>query len=61
MSRIVESVEPDEVALENAAKKIFSDGKDTVDFATRERGVEEEADADVLLGVAQLFSNHLRE
>jgi F420-0:gamma-glutamyl ligase len=47
--------------MEDAEEQGFSDGQNPVDLAGREGSVEEEANLDVLLAVADLLAQHLRE
>ena len=58
---VVVRVEADEVAVEQAGEEGLADGEDAVDLGGGEGCVEEEADADVLLGVANLLAQHLGE
>src|SRR5690606_7637223 len=58
---VVICVEPDEIAVEEAGQESLADRQNTVDFAAGEGRVEEEADADILLGVPQLFADHPRK
>jgi hypothetical protein len=59
VARIVVGVEADQVALEHTAEDLVSDGEDAVDLGAGEGCVQEEADLDVLLGVANLLAQHL--
>lgn len=59
MAGIVVGMEADQIAVEDANEKRLADGKDTVDFRAGERGVEEEANLDVLFRVANLLTQHL--
>jgi hypothetical protein len=61
MSSIVVCMEPDQVAVEDASQQRLTDRQNPVDLAARKRCVEEEANLDVLLGVANLLAEHLGE
>lgn len=59
MSRVVVCVEANQVALEDAKQQLLANRKDTVDLAAGERSMQEEANLDVLLGVADFLAQHL--
>jgi hypothetical protein len=59
VARVVVGVETNQVALEYTLEDLISHGENAVDFRTGERCVEEKADLDVLLGVANLLAQHL--
>jgi hypothetical protein len=59
MARIVVGVEANQVAGQGAAQDLVANREDAVDLRTWEWCVEEEADLDVLLGVANLLTQHL--
>lgn len=61
MTRIVVRVEPNQVAVKQAAEQRFTNGQDTVDFAAGKRCVQEEANLDLLVGLGDFFPQHLRE
>jgi hypothetical protein len=52
-------VKSNQIAVKNAQKQFLSDGQNSVDLTTRERGVQEEANFDILLGCANFLSQHL--
>lgn len=56
---VVVGVEANQVAVEDTQQKRFPDGQDAVDLTAGEGGVKEEANLDVLLGVADLLAQHL--
>jgi hypothetical protein len=58
MSGIIVCVKSDKIALQDTQQKLFSDRKDSIDFAAREGRVEEEANLDVLFGRANFLSQH---
>ena len=59
MAGVVVCVETNEVAVQDTEQQGFSDGQDPVYLGAGERGVEEEANLDVLLAVANLLTQHL--
>lgn len=61
VSGIVVGVEADQIAVKDASKDLVAYWKDTVDLATRERGVKEEAELDVLLSVTNFLTQHGRQ
>lgn len=61
MSRVVISMESDQVTMQDTKQQLIAHGENSVDLATRERSVEEKADLDVLLAVADLLAEHLRQ
>lgn len=61
VTSVVVGMESDEIAVEDARQEGFANGKDTVNFGRRERRVQEEANLDVLLGVADFLAKHLRQ
>ena len=58
MTSVVVCVEANEVAVENAEQNLIADGEDSVDLGTGERCVQEEANLDILLGIAELLAQH---
>lgn len=61
MPGVVISVETNQVAMQNSEKKLIANRENAIDLATREGSVQEETNFDVLLAVANLFAQHLRE
>lgn len=61
MAGIVIGVETNQVAMQNSQEKLIANGENAIDLATREGSVKEEANLDVLLAVADLFTQHFRE
>lgn len=59
MPGIIICVEANQIAMEHAQEECLPDGEDPVDLAAWEGGVEEESDLDILLAVADFFSQHL--
>lgn len=47
--------------MQNSQKELIANRENAIDLATRERSVQEETNLDVLLAVADLFAQHLRE
>lgn len=60
MAGIVVGVETNEIAVEHTKEDLVTDGEDSVNLGAGEGSVQEEANLDVLLGVAKLFSQHRR-
>ena len=60
VTRIVVSMESNQVAMENAYKNVVAYRKDAVDLAAGEWGVQEESDLDVGLLVVDFFAKHRR-
>lgn len=58
---IVVCVEADEVAVEKTRQQRLPYRQNTVDFTTGEWRMQEEADLNVLLGVADFLTQHLRQ
>lgn len=58
MSRVVVSVETDEVAVQDAQQQLISHGQDPIDLARGEGCVQEEANLDVLFAIANLLPEH---
>lgn len=56
---VVVRVEADQVAVEDAQQQLFAHGQDAIDLAAGEGGVEEKANLDILLGIANLLAQHL--
>lgn len=54
-------MEANQVAVQNSKKDLIPDRQDAVDLAAGERGVQEEAELDVLLGRANLLAEHGRQ
>lgn len=61
MPGIVIGVETDQVAMQNTQEKLIANRENAIDLATRERSVQEETNLDVVLAVANLLTQHLRE
>jgi hypothetical protein len=59
MTGVVVGVEANEVAMQDTKQEGFSDRQNPVDLTAGKGGVEEEANLDVLLAVANLFAKHL--
>lgn len=51
-------METDKIAVQNTFQNLVSHRQDTVDFTTREGSVQEEAQLDILLCLANRFSKH---
>ncbi len=58
MSGVVVCVEADQIAVKDTQEQGLSDGKDSVDFTTREGRMQEEANLDVLLSCSDLLAQH---
>jgi hypothetical protein len=58
---VIIGVESDQITVQYTVENLVTDGQDSVDLATGERGVEEETELDVALGVANLFTEHSRQ
>lgn len=56
MSCVVVSVETNQIAMQNTEEELIANGKDTVDLAAGEWGVQEETDLDILFLVPDLLS-----
>lgn len=52
-------MEANQVAVEDTQQKRFPDRQDTINLTAGEGSMKEEADLDVLLGVADLLAEHL--
>lgn len=52
-------MEPDQVAMQNTEQQLVPHWEDSVDFAAREGRVEEEANLDIFLAMADLLAQHL--
>jgi hypothetical protein len=61
MTGIVICVETDEIAVEKTGKESLSYRQDSVNFAAGERGMEKEANLDILFRFSNLLAEHLRE
>lgn len=61
MASVVVSVEPNQVAVQHTQEEFIAHGQNAIDLATGERGMQEEADLDVLLAVTDLLAQHLRQ
>ncbi|KAI6763063.1 hypothetical protein HG530_009043 [Fusarium avenaceum] len=61
MTGIVVCVETDEIAVEKTGKESLSYRQDSVNFAAWERGMEKEANLDILFRFPNLLAKHLRE
>jgi len=61
VSSIIIGVESDQVAVQYTVENLVTDGQDSVNLATGEGSVEEEAELDVALRVANLFAQHSRQ
>lgn len=59
MASVVVCVESDEITVKNTRQERLADGEDAVDLGRWEGGVQEEANLDILLGVANLLAQHL--
>lgn len=59
MPSIVVRVKPNQITIQDTQQELLPHGENAVDLAAGERGVEEEANLDVLLGVANLLAQHL--
>ena len=56
---VVVCVEANQIAVEDTQQKRFPDRQNSIDFTAGEGGMKEEANLDVLLGVADLLAKHL--
>lgn len=61
MSRIVICVKPNEIAVKYTEQQLIADGEDSVDFAAREGGMQEESDLHVFLAISNLLAKHFRK
>lgn len=62
MASIVKGVESDEIAVQDSLEKIPPNGQHSVDFTAWERGMQKEADFDILLPERlKLVAQHFRE
>lgn len=61
MPSIVVGMEPNQVAMQDTEQQLVPDWENSVDLAAREGRMEEEADLDILLAIADLLTQHLRE
>ena len=61
MASVVVSVEPNQVAMQHTQEEFIAHRQNAIDLATGERGMQEEADLDVLLAVTNLLAQHLRQ
>lgn len=61
MPSIVIGMEPYEITMKNPKQQLVANRQYPVNFATGERGMEEEPDFDVLLAVSNLLPKHLRK
>jgi hypothetical protein len=59
VTRVVVGMEADQITLQHSAEDLVSDGENAVDLGAGKRRVEEKADLDVLLRVANLLAQHL--
>jgi hypothetical protein len=60
VARVVVRVEADQVAVQYSKENLIADREDAVDFRAGEWRVQEEANLDILLGVADFLAQHLR-
>lgn len=51
-------MESNEIAVQDTQKDFITDREDAVDLTAWERGVQEEADFNVLPGIPELFAKH---
>lgn len=49
VTRIVIGMEPDQVTLQHAAQQLTPHGQDSIDLTARERSMQEESNADIVL------------
>ena len=61
MPGVVIGVETNQVAMQDSQEQLIANGENAVDLAAREGSVQEETNLDVLLAVANLLAQHLRE
>lgn len=61
MAGVVVSVEPNQIAMQHTQEELVANRQDTIDLTAGERSVQEEPDLDVLLAVADLLAQHLRQ
>ena len=61
MTRVVVGVESNKIAMQDTQEKLIAHGQNPVDLTTGERRVQEESDLDILLTVADLLTQHLRQ
>lgn len=58
--RIIKGMEPNQVAVQQAAQEVGADGQHPIDLTARERSVQKEADPDILLSqITKLITQHL--
>ena len=61
MSSVVVGVESNQVTVQNTVEDFVTNRQDSVNLATRERSVQEEAKLDIALRVANLFAEQGRQ
>lgn len=59
MPGIVIGVESDQITMQNPQQQLIANRQDTVDLATRERGMQKEPDLYVRLRVTNFLAQHL--
>lgn len=59
MPGVVVGVETNQIAMQHAQEKLVPDRQNTIDLTAGERSVQEEANLDILLTVANLLAQHL--